>query len=88
MMKTDSITYKVFDYIREKRAVTREEIGQALNLPNTYLSRYIDMLLEQRVIKQGKPVQSKRRKWLFVNLLHCSMKTVKVNDKDYLEEII
>ena len=61
-MNKESIFYKVYDFVRENRAVTREEIKLKFNMPNNVVTRYISMLIEQGLLFQGDFIQSKNKK--------------------------
>lgn len=86
-MKKTSNTFRIFDFIRSQKAVTRQEICQALNLPETFICRYIDILLSNGLIKQGDPIQSTTRKCARIKVIGLTESDIKQKERMLLENI-
>jgi len=62
-IRKDSISYKIFEVFRRRKACITNEIEKDTNLPQNVASRYIEILIEQGlIIKSDIRVQSPTRK--------------------------
>jgi hypothetical protein len=86
-MNKESIFYKVYDFVRENRAVTREEIKLKFNMPNNVVTRYISMLIEQGLLFQGDFIQSKNKKCARIKVVGLTEQDVKRKEQEYLSDI-
>lgn len=86
-MEKDQIGYKIFDYIRNRRAVTRNEITVEFGLPSNYVGKYVDILLSRGMVFQGEPIQSKTRKCSRVKIVGITNEDIKRKEEDYLSNV-
>ena len=87
-IRKGSISHRIFDFLRQRKASTIEEMSKELNLPRNYFPRYLEMLLNQDlIVASDRKIQSVNRKCSRVRLYGLTMEDIRRREKEILSNM-